>query len=86
MQPIGHHKIIIGQAAGNTIAPISAKKTELSTVDYTIMVTFICLPMLFFAGVLGKNAYQQRRARVLKQNIFKLEKAWQASCQEKQDR
>jgi hypothetical protein len=42
--------------------------------------------MIFFAGILGKNAYHQRRARQLKEQIMKLEKAWKATYTKKQDR
>jgi hypothetical protein len=86
MQHLIQTKLLVAQPTGNSTTPISVRKTDLSMSDYTIMLTLTCLPMIFFAGILGKNAYHQRRARQLKEQIMKLEKAWKATYTKKQDR
>lgn len=86
MQPGTQYKLLVAQSASNTNTAISPGKTDLFTPDHLIMLTIICLPIFLFGGILGRNAYQQRHARLLKQQIMKLERAWKAEYKEKQDR
>lgn len=79
---------MIAQPRSNEISTTTSdaiSTTTLSTPDYISLFALMCLPLIVFSSISGKKVYQKHRAKVLKQQIMKLESVWHASYQPEQD-
>lgn len=73
MQPLTPYEMfsLSAQPRQPTIAPT----TDIATPVNTVLLTMICLPLIWFSSLIATTAYQQLRARLLKQQIMRLERA-----------